>query len=172
MSSKNSVKLYNYEEINNLSVTEKHFSITDKNSKKSIIFTSKEVSQMKGNFEKGYFIIEGKMAEIQTYLKTAELQKIKDLDREICIIWNHSGKVREYRFTGRCVCYTEHFSKNNQNYFEIVLQETTAVSEYNRFIKINDYYAFVEITPNTMKAIPNRMLFGQKVELFWEQLRY
>lgn len=155
-----SMKMYAYEELSLFSVTERSFTIKGKDNKETIVFTSKEISQVKGNYDKGYFIVEEKMTDLLSYMKTAKIQDIKNLniEKEIIVKWNH----REYRFIGHCVFFYESFSNKNKNYFEMVFQEANAISEYNRFIRIEDFYAFVEITPNTMKPVT-------KSDVFWAE---
>ncbi len=104
------------------------------------------------------------MTDLLSYMKTAKIQDIKNLniEKEIIVKWNHKGNVREYRFIGRCVFFYESFTNENKNYFEMVFQEANAISEYNRFIRIGDFYAFVEITPNTMKSVT-------KSDIFWAE---
>lgn len=160
----NSMKMYAYEELNLLNIIERSFTIKGKDKKDTIIFTSKEITQVRGNYDKGYFIIEGKMTELLSYIKTAKIQDIKDLEleKEIIVKWSHKGNVREYRFIGRCVFYYESFNNSNQNYFEMVFQESSLISVYSRFIRAGDFYLFVEIIPDSMKNI-------SKSDIFWAE---
>lgn len=162
MESKNSIKMYNYEELNGLDITERSLSIKGISSNEIIAFTTKEITQFKGNYEKGYFIIEGKMKDLSTYVKAGKVQEAKDLDRKVNIKWNHGGKVKEISFVGRCICYSEHYDNNNHGYFEIVIQETQAIKLNAKFLRVKDYYLYVEIGKNSVKNI-------SKWDVFWAE---
>lgn len=134
-------------------ISNESFIITLSNGE-TITFFDSEITQMKANKKKGYYIIEIKFStNLDTNVRAARLHKNWSGTKKIDLSWNQNGDShrRGDLFNGNITSYKEYFLPTG-NYLEIVILNET-VSSYNKFVSCGNFYALIELDKESIDSI-------------------